>query len=144
MTLAAALLLAATALHLGFQAVVTLVVYPALRVERDAPAERWRAVHDAHSRRIAPLVVAVYGVLALAGVSVLFDGIDVWQGVALGLSGFVVATTAFAGAPLHGALGCTDDPARRAALLRRLAVADAVRLGGAAAAFGAAVVGAVR
>ncbi|MGA9745861.1 MAG: hypothetical protein WBQ50_00235, partial [Nocardioides sp.] len=58
------LLLVATAVHLGFQVSVTLLVYPALgRVGADS----WPAAHAAHSRAIVPLVVVVYGALVLSG-----------------------------------------------------------------------------
>src|SRR3712207_7268377 len=41
----------ATAAHLGFQATVTAVVYPALA---RTPAPQWAAAHRAHSRAITP------------------------------------------------------------------------------------------
>ena len=58
------LLLASTGLHAGFQATVTLLVYPALA---EVPPERWHDAHQRHSRRIVPLVGLVYVSLALRG-----------------------------------------------------------------------------
>ena len=59
------LMLAASALHLGFQAAVTVVTYPALA---EVGPARWTAAHTAHSRRItwlvAPLHVLVAGACA--------------------------------------------------------------------------------
>ena len=127
-------LLAATALHLGFQAVVTVVVYPALA---DLPADRWSAGHDAHSRRVVAVVGPVY--LAVAAASL-------WALVALPLkiplllavlgSGLAELATAFVAAPVHGRLGREGRTPR---LVGRLLGADRVRLFGAALAAGAAV-----
>ncbi|WP_432535205.1 hypothetical protein [Kineococcus arenarius] len=44
-------LLAGAALHAGSQAVVTVVVHPALAA---TPAHEWARVHAAHSRRARP------------------------------------------------------------------------------------------
>ena len=106
-------LIAAGGLHLGFQAVVTVVVYPALATTR--PAD-WADVHAAHSRRISlvvgPLYVAVAGHTVAAG------------------------ATALSAAPTHGRLGRTGpDPRDIARLLR----ADRVRLAGTVVAFAAAL-----
>ena len=57
------LVLAAAALHAGFQLTVSVLVYPALlRAEPFAPA------HDRHSRSIVPLVLLVYVALVASGV----------------------------------------------------------------------------
>lgn len=56
-------LIAVSALHVGFQAVVTLVVYPALA---EVLATTWTTAHDAHSRRIAAVVAPVYLAVAAA------------------------------------------------------------------------------
>lgn len=119
-------LTAAAALHLGFQLTVTVLVYPALT--RVAPAT-WADTHDAHSRRIVPLVGLTYAALV---------GTGVWALVAAPLSGALVLalvgatlallTTAFVAAPLHGRLGSGHD----AALLARLLRVDRVRTLGAA------------
>ena len=117
-------LLAATALHAGFQAVVTVVVYPALR---DLTADAWPAGHAAHSRRISVLVVPVYLLVLAACGWVLYDGAATSWGGAIAIAGnaLALATTAFAAAPMHGRLGrLGPDPA----LLARLLLADRVRL----------------
>lgn len=109
-------------LHLGFQATVTLVVYPALAAE---PGDHWTAAHRAHTRRITPIVALVYAaVLALvawapaAGASPL-----AW--VALVAHGAAMVVTAVAAAPLHGRLA---GPAPDALLVRRLLAVDRLRL----------------
>jgi hypothetical protein len=51
-------LLVSTALHAGFQLMVTFVVYPGLA---DVQPDRWPVAHARHSRRITPLVALVYG-----------------------------------------------------------------------------------
>ncbi|WP_194907987.1 hypothetical protein [Quadrisphaera sp. INWT6] len=131
------LLLAATALHLGFQLVVTALVYPALL---GAPEERWAVEHDAHRRRITPVVAAVYGLLAAACAAVLLAGPrDAWSLVSVGACTAVVAVTATTAGPAHGALAARG---RSASMVRRLRRADALRLVGAVAAAGAAAVAA--
>jgi hypothetical protein len=64
-------LVAAGGLHLGFQAVVTIVVYPSLAATR--PGD-WDVVHAAHSRRITSVVAPLYAVVAAACLWVLVDG----------------------------------------------------------------------
>jgi hypothetical protein len=123
-------LLGAAALHLGFQATVTLLVYPAL-LERGARGDGWAAAHEAHSRRITPLVVVVYGALlpplVVAGWTLARGGAG-W-GTALCITGAVVAfvATAAVAAPAHSRLarGWAGEVGVR------LARADAVRLAGA-------------
>jgi hypothetical protein len=114
-----ALLLAATALHAGFQLTVTLVVYPALvRV----PPERWAEAHARHSRGIAPLVALVYGAALVACVAATLNrptaGVWVWVADLGTLTAF--ALTATLAAPTHARLGSGPEPV----LLRRLLVAD--------------------
>lgn len=115
-------LLAVAALHLGFQAVVTVVVYPALV---QVPEASWASAHDAHGRRISYLVVPLYlGVLAVV-LAVLADGVDAaagWLAIA-GQLGAVLVTATLA-APLHGRLGRSGP---EPALLQRLLVVDRVR-----------------
>lgn len=119
----------AAALHLGFQATVTLLVYPALA---RTPPEDWRAVHARHSRSIAPVVGVVYGALVLTAVWVLLTGLDgLW---ALALAGALLAglATAVGAAPAHGRLGRLDPHgAPWAATMTRLQRFDALRLLGA-------------
>ena len=113
-------LLAATAAHLGFQATVTAVVYPALA---RVPPAQWTGAHRAHTRAITPLVAVVYGALALAGGWALASGPDGWTVLALAGAAVAVAVTAFAGAPAHGGLTGGHDAGR----IRRLLHADRVR-----------------
>ena len=117
-------LLAVTALHAGFQAVVTVVVYPALR---DLAADGWPAGHAAHSRRISVLVVPVYLLVLVTCGWVLYDGAATSWGGALAIGGnaLALATTALVAAPTHGRLGrAGPEPA----LVARLLLADRVRL----------------
>ena len=125
-----ALLLGAAALHLGFQATVTLLVYPVL-VERGRRGGEWSAVHAAHSQRITPLVVVVYAALvppvAVAGWRLVAGATG--GGSAMAVAGAVLAlgSTAVVAAPAHARLGrgWADDVGLR------LVRADAVRLLGA-------------
>ena len=118
------ILLAAAALHLGFQATVTAVVYPALvRV----PAEQWGTAHHAHSRAITPVVVLVYGSLVVAGGWALGSGPSAWTITALVAAGISLGATALVAAPAHRRLaGARDAP-----LIRRLLRVDLVRSAGA-------------
>ncbi|MGG5259847.1 hypothetical protein [Phycicoccus avicenniae] len=128
----------ASALHAGFQVTVTTLVYPVLAAQ---PAGSFAAAHDAHSRRIVPLVGAVYLAVLLAGGWVLVAApLGPAVVVALAAQALALGTTALVAAPTHGALG-REGPAP--ALLRRLLVADRVRAGAALAGLAAAVVAAV-
>ncbi len=130
-----ALVLAAGALHAGFQVTVSALVYPALlRAEPFGPA------HRRHSRGIAPVVVVVYGALVATGVARLVVGdLDGASTVALGGAALAGLTTALVAAPTHGRLaaGRTD------ALARRLTRADLVRTVGAVVGFAGALVAAL-
>lgn len=129
-------LVAASALHAGFQLAVSTLVYPALA---DEQPDRFAAAHDAHSRRITPLVGLVYAAVigsaatALAGLR--GGGPRVATAAALGAQAVALGTTAAVAAPLHGRLGRrrTDDD------LRRLRRADLVRTVAAVAGLAAAV-----
>jgi hypothetical protein len=99
---AALTLLAASTLHLGFQLTVSFVVYPALA---DEPESRWRAVHEAHSRRITRVVVLAYGLLVGACGWALLSGPDGWTIVSVGAAAIAGLLTAFGAAPAHGRLG---------------------------------------
>lgn len=133
MTASGTALLAATALHLGFQATVTAVVYPALA---RVPAAGWADAHRAHTRAITPLVAVVYGGLAAAGGWALLSGPGGWTLVALGAAAVAVLITAVVGAPAHQRLGDGYDPGRIARLVR----ADRGRVVAALVAVGAALV----
>ena len=115
-------LVAATALHAGFQVTVTVLVYPALA---RVPPSDWATAHDLHSRRITPLVAVVYGAALVACVGAAVGSprsATVW-GAVLATAG-VFAVTGLVAAPTHGRLsrGRTD------ALVARLLRADRVRL----------------
>jgi hypothetical protein len=121
-------LLLVAAAHLGFQLTVDLVVYPALG---DVPADGWAAAHAAHSRRITPVVAAIYPPLVLVLGWVAFaqpDEVGTWVALAGGLLS-VVATAAVA-APTHGRLSSAAAD-QRPPLMRRLDRADRVRTVGA-------------
>ena len=112
-------LLAAVALHAGFQLTVTVIVYPALA---STPDHDWAEAHARHSRRIAPLVALVYGAAVVA--CTLAAAVDPSPGTWVALAGTAVAilVTATMAAPLHGRLDRRDP-----ALLARLLAADRVR-----------------
>jgi hypothetical protein len=112
-------LLAAVALHAGFQLTVTAIVYPALA---STPDDDWAEAHARHSRRIAPLVALVYGAAAVA--CALAAAADPSLGTWLAVAGTAAAilVTATMAAPLHGRLDRRDP-----ALLARLLAADRVR-----------------
>ncbi|WP_249998868.1 hypothetical protein [Actinoplanes sp. M2I2] len=132
-TSAATALLTATAVHLGFQATVTALVYPALA---RVPAEQWTAAHRAHSRAITPVVAVVYGSLLVACGWALWSDPSVWTWVAVAATAVAMAVTAFAAAPAHGRLGHGHDADR----IRRLLRADRVRALAAAVALVAALI----
>ena len=120
-------LLLVAAAHLGFQLTVSLAVYPALR---EVDADAWPVAHERHSRRIAPLVGALYVplVLVLASAAVAEpEASGTW--LALVGGALSVVTTAAIAAPLHGRLGTAAD---RGELLRALGQADVIRTIGAA------------
>jgi hypothetical protein len=126
-------LLSATGLHAGFQATVTVLVYPALARVR---TEDWPIAHDVHSRSITPLVALVYGAALVACVGSLLDtptSVGVWV-AASGTAGAVLVT-AVAAAPTHGRLGRGRTPE----LVRRLLVTDRLRLVGAVVALAGAI-----
>ena len=130
-----AALVAATALHAGFQLTVTLLVYPALG---EVDPARWSEAHARHSRRIVPIVGVTYlGVLVTVAGSLLV-GPHASTVVAAAASAVVLALTGLAAAPLHGRL----DGARDARIFGRLVQVDRLRSLFALAALGAAVVGA--
>ena len=121
-------LLVVAAAHLGFQATVDLVVYPALG---DVPPDAWESAHERHSRRILPLVAALYPALVLLlGWTVVSEpqAAGAWLALAGGL--LSVGTTAIVAAPAHGRLSSVGA-AERPALMRRLDRADRVRTVGA-------------
>lgn len=116
-------LVGAAALHLGFQLTVTLVVYPALVRSPD-----WERAHPAHTRAVTPVVVLVYGVLALAvGWALVATWPDPWVLVGAAGAAASLAATALVAGPTHGRLGSGRDEA----LLDSLLAADRVRLAGA-------------
>jgi hypothetical protein len=116
-------LLAATAVHAGFQAVVTVVVYPALA---EVPADRWAVAHAAHSRRITAVVAPVYVAVAAACLWLLLSGPYTLL-LMLAITGNALAglSTALIAAPTHSRLG-REGPTPQ--LMRRLLLIDQVRL----------------
>ncbi|WP_406830774.1 hypothetical protein ABEG17_17520 [Pedococcus sp. KACC 23699] len=124
--LAGAALFAATALHLGFQLTVTVLVYPALARVRP---EDWSAAHDAHSRAIVPLVVLTYAAL-LSTLTWAWVSVPTSPGLLLATAGTALtfATTAFVAAPTHARLG---REGRGDTAIRHLLTADKARAAGA-------------
>jgi hypothetical protein len=95
-------LLAATAVHLGLQLTVTLLVYPAFR---EVPSPDWPGYHRAHSRRISPVVAVVYGAVVVAGAWTLLSGAAATAAyVAVAASAVALGATALVAAPAHGRL----------------------------------------
>ncbi|WP_432545946.1 hypothetical protein [Kineococcus sp. SYSU DK004] len=148
-----AALLVVSALHAGFQAVVTVVVYPALAdLARSGSTDRaaWAVAHAAHSRRttvlVAPLylaLLAVWGWVLLAVLPSTGPSPGAFAALAAAGAGTALAggTTALVAARLHVRLGREGPrPELVAALLR----ADRVRCAGALLALaGAVAVGSV-
>ena len=132
---AAAAFLAAAAANAGFQATVTLVVYPTLSHVR---AAHWRQAHDRHSRAIAPLVAALYLALVATSVWWLLDDWAVLAAVAVGLAAVPMVLTALVAAPTHRRLVRRDDAA-----LARLLTADQARTAFAVAGVAVAILAAV-
>jgi hypothetical protein len=131
------LLVAGAAVHAGFQLAVSALVYPALA---DVPPERFAAAHDVHSRRITPLVGAVYlSVLATSApvVAAMVRGRrpSAREVTAVAAQALSLGTTAFVAAPLHGRLGRLRSDRD----LQRLLRADRVRTAAALAGLVAAV-----
>ncbi len=127
-------LLLATGVHLGFQAVVTIVVYPGLV---NLAPDDWERGHAAHTHRMIIVVIPVYAALfialgwALATVS--------WSPALIVTTGailFVGVITALVAAPIHHRLS-TGGPTQK--LIRDLRRADTFRLIDAAVACGAAL-----
>jgi hypothetical protein len=113
-------LLAATALHAGFQLTVTVLVYPVLAA---TPTGDWSSVHRRHSRRITPLVGVVYLAVLVAAAGALLTAPRGAVGVAVGATAVALGLTAALAAPLHGRLGAGRDED----LIRRLLRADRLR-----------------
>lgn len=128
-------LLTATAIHLGFQATVTAVAYPALA---RVPAARWSDAHRSHSRAITPVVAVIYAAVVLAAGWALLSDPDAWALVAIAATAVAVLVTAVAAAPAHRRLGAGHDPER----IGRLLHADRVRATAATVAFAAALLSA--
>ncbi len=120
-------LFGAAALHLGFQATVTLLVYPALAA-RGRHGDDWQQAHAAHSRRITPLVVVVYGALLPPTMVAVWEALtgDAGWATTVAASGAVIAfmATAAVAAPAHGRLTGGWDERIGVRLLR----ADVLRL----------------
>lgn len=129
-------LLVAGGLHLGFQAVVTVVVYPALA---DTRAADWVEVHAAHSRRISLVVGPLYLAVATACVWVLVAGPhSAGALVSVGCHAVAASLTATVAAPTHGRLGRAGADGPDRAELAKLLRADRCRLVATAAALAAA------
>jgi hypothetical protein len=133
---AATAFLAAAGAHAGFQATVTLVVYPTLSHVR---AAHWRQAHDRHAREIRPLVAVAYVALAATGAWWLATDWSTLGLVAVALAALSMATTALLAAPLHRRLVRRDEEA-----LTRLLAVDRSRTVLAFAAAGVAVAALVR
>ena len=127
-------LLLATGVHLGFQAVVTIVVYPGLA---NLAHEDWERGHAAHTHRMIIVVVPVYALLVLAlGWALVTVSFSTALIVTTGALLFVGVTTALVAAPIHHRLS-TGGPTQK--LISDLRRADTLRLVGAAVACGAAL-----
>ena len=127
-------LLLATGIHLGFQAVVTIVVYPGLL---NLSPDDWERGHADHTRRMIIVVIPVYATLAIAaGLALATVSLSTALIVTTGGALIVGLTTALVAAPIHHRLS-TSGPTQR--LLRSLQRADIFRLIGAAVACGAAI-----
>lgn len=115
------------AAHLGFQATVSLVVYPALAA---TGSDDFAAAHDAHARRIVALVAPLYAALLATGAWAVLADPGPLLLAAVACHGVALLVTALVAAPTHGALGRSGP---EPALLRRLTRSDLVRTVAAAA-----------
>lgn len=109
----------ATAAHLGFQATVSVLVYPALLL---VEPEGWVRAHRRHSRTIAPLVAVLYAGLVVTSALVLLHDHAVAAWVGAGGAWGAMLVTAAAAAPTHAQLSAPDP-----ALLRHLLRVDRIR-----------------
>lgn len=127
-------LLLATGVHLGFQAVVTIVVYPALV---NLAPDDWERGHAAHTHRMITVVIPVYAALATAlGWALATVSYSLALIVTTGAVLIVGLTTALVAAPIHHRLSI-GGPTQK--FLRDLRRADTFRLICAAVACGAAL-----
>lgn len=127
-------LLLATGVHLGFQAVVTIVVYPGLV---NLAPDDWERGHAAHTHRMIIVVTPVYAALAIAlGWALAKVSCSPALIVTTGAVLIVGMTTALVAAPIHSRLSA-GGPTQK--LIRNLRRADTLRLIGAALACGAAL-----
>ena len=127
-------LLLATGVHLGFQVVVTIVVYPELL---NLAPDGWERGHAAHTRRMIVVVIPVYAAVAVAlGWALATVCCSPALFVTAGAVLIVGVTTALVAAPIHHLLS-VDGPTQK--LIRDLRLADTLRLIGAAVACGAAL-----
>jgi len=133
---AATAFLAAASAHAGFQATVTLVVYPTLSHVR---AAHWRQSHDRHSHDVRPLVAVAYLALAATGAWWLATDWSTLAVVAVVLAALAAAITPVLAAPLHRRLVRRDEVA-----LTRLLGVDKARTVLAFAAVGVAIVALAR
>ncbi len=115
----------ATLLLAGLSWTVAVVVYPGFA--ETGPSDCWRAVHDAHSRRMS---IAVAPAWAVEGLTVAGLLLHRPAGVPLALvllaavaAAATVVLTVFGAVPLHVKLGQGYDPQ----LLRRLKMSHAWR-----------------
>lgn len=121
-------------MHLGFQAVVTIVVYPGLA---NLAPDDWERGHAAHTHRMVIAVIPVYAALAIAvGLAVATLSCSPALIVTTGAILIVWVTTALVAAPIHHRLSI-GGPTQK--LIRDLRLADTFRLIGAAVACGAAL-----
>jgi len=127
-------LLLATGVHLGFQAVVSIVVYPGLL---NLAPDDWERGHAAHTRRMIIVVIPVYAAVAVAlGWALATVCCSPALIITTGAVVIVGVTTALVAAPIHHLLS-VDGPTQK--LIRDLRRADTFRLIGAAVACGAAL-----
>lgn len=115
------LLVAATALHAGFQLTVTALVYPALL--RVGPAA-FSPAHRRHSRAVTPVVAVVYGAVVVTSVGAAVTSPSAPVLLSTAASAVALLITAVRAAPLHGRLA-REGPAP--GLVRALLRADRVR-----------------
>jgi hypothetical protein len=121
-----------TALHLGFSAVVTAAVYPALA---EVSPARFAAAHRAHMRRMSIVVGPIYLAMAAAfGWALLRACCSTGLVVSALAAACAVLVSVTLAVPTHQRLGIHGPTP---ALLRRLLQVDRLRLVAAAVAFGA-------
>jgi hypothetical protein len=120
--------LVAAAVHLGFQLVIHLVVYPGLADQARTVPESAAALHARYTARMALVVAPVYGLLILSTATAVALSPGLRTALAAVLVIALLLVTGVGAVPWHRALSVAEGPADLAAAHRLLHRIDRVRL----------------